>query len=50
MRSALRVFDTRVKMMQKHRAAMLPQQSRICDYVKDEVAERMADRLLVSRL
>ncbi|KAI8971083.1 S-adenosyl-L-methionine-dependent methyltransferase [Pilobolus umbonatus] len=40
------VFDREVKRLQKDRAASDADQSRLVDYVKDEVAARVADRLL----
>lgn len=47
--SALHVFDQATKHAQRERANA-PQhadQSRVVDYLRDEVAERMVDRLLV---
>ncbi|KAI9033628.1 S-adenosyl-L-methionine-dependent methyltransferase [Phycomyces nitens] len=43
---AFQVFDRHVKQMQKDRAAMSVESSREVDYIKDEVAARVADRLL----
>lgn len=40
------VFDRNVKCMQKNRAA-LRKDSRMLDYVRDEVADRMMERFLV---
>lgn len=45
--SALNVFDTESKLRQKNRAAKNVEFSRITDYLKDEVAGIMVDRLLV---
>ena len=44
------VFDRRVKALQKDRSAALEdgQRSRTVDYVREEVADRMVERLLVS--
>jgi NADH dehydrogenase [ubiquinone] 1 alpha subcomplex assembly factor 5 len=46
------VFDRKVKRMQKDAAAMREggNRSRTVDYVREEVADRMMDRLMVSRL
>lgn len=44
------VFDRRAKLLQRDRAAADPERSRLTDYVKDEVAANMVDRLLVSFL
>ncbi|KAG6017796.1 hypothetical protein E4U54_002948 [Claviceps lovelessii] len=40
------VFNQRTKWLQKERAASKPEQSRQVDYLKDEVAFRLANRLL----
>ncbi|QUC23790.1 uncharacterized protein UV8b_08031 [Ustilaginoidea virens] len=40
------VFSRRVKWLQKERAASRPQESRQADYLKDEVAVRVTERLL----
>lgn len=45
---AFQVFDRNVKKLQKDRAAAQKDQSRVVDYLKDEVAARVSDRLLVS--
>ena len=42
----LQVFNPRVKFLQKERAATNTEQSRKTDYLKDEVAQRLVDRLL----
>jgi hypothetical protein len=42
------VFDRNVKRMQKDRAASNVEESRVVDYLKDEIAARVADRLLVT--
>jgi len=42
----LEVFKQHVKYLQKERAASHPEQSRQADYLKDEVAQRLVDRLL----
>ncbi|KAJ3118826.1 hypothetical protein HK098_005825 [Nowakowskiella sp. JEL0407] len=39
------IFDRNVKRLQRNRAALSPE-SRDADYLKDEIAERMVDRLL----
>jgi NADH dehydrogenase [ubiquinone] 1 alpha subcomplex assembly factor 5 len=44
---AFHVFNRDVKRMQKDRAASNVEQSRTVDYLKDEIAARVADRLLV---
>lgn len=44
---AFQVFDRKVKCMQKDRAASNVEESRTVDYLKDEIAARVADRLLV---
>lgn len=43
------VFDRAAKRAQRDRAASDKDRSRLTDYVKDEVAGNMVDRLLVSR-
>ncbi|CAO3586892.1 unnamed protein product [Absidia cylindrospora] len=43
---AFQVFDCKVKKMQKDRAASDKEESRVVDYLKDEVAARVSDRLL----
>ncbi|ORY99569.1 S-adenosyl-L-methionine-dependent methyltransferase [Absidia repens] len=43
---AFQVFDRNVKKMQKDRAASDKEESRVVDYLKDEVAARVSDRLL----
>ncbi|KAI8343200.1 S-adenosyl-L-methionine-dependent methyltransferase [Chlamydoabsidia padenii] len=43
---AFQVFDRQVKKKQKDRAAAHKDQSRLVDYLKDEVAARVSDRLL----
>ncbi|GJN84787.1 hypothetical protein PLIIFM63780_008351 [Purpureocillium lilacinum] len=40
------VFNRRTKWLQKERAASNPEESRQADYLKDEVAVRLTDRLL----
>lgn len=46
--SALNVFDTQTKRAQRNRAAHDKEFSRVTDYLRDEVAAIMVDRLLVS--
>ena len=41
------VFNRRTKWLQKERAASNPESSRVADYLKDEVAIRLCERLLV---
>lgn len=41
------VFNRRTKWLQKERAAADPELSRQADYLKDEVAARLCERLLV---
>jgi NADH dehydrogenase [ubiquinone] 1 alpha subcomplex assembly factor 5 len=41
------VFNRRTKWMQKERAAGHVENSRVADYLKDEVAIRVCERLLV---
>ncbi|KAM0720134.1 hypothetical protein Q7P37_004270 [Cladosporium fusiforme] len=43
---AIEVFDSRTKWQHKERAAANPEQSRKVDYLRDEVAARLCDRLL----
>lgn len=43
---AIEVFDSRTKWQHKERAASNPEQSRKVDYLRDEVAARLCDRLL----
>lgn len=43
----LQVFDRRNKWMQKERAAANVEASRSVDYLRDEVAARLCERLLV---
>lgn len=42
----LEVFNSHIKYLQKERAASNPEQSREADYLKDEIARRLVDRLL----
>jgi NADH dehydrogenase [ubiquinone] 1 alpha subcomplex assembly factor 5 len=44
----LEVFNRKVKHLQKDRAARNVEESRKVDYLKDEVATRLCERLLVS--
>lgn len=44
----LEVFNRKVKHLQKDRAARNVEESRKVDYLKDEVAMRLCERLLVS--
>ncbi|KAI8086002.1 S-adenosyl-L-methionine-dependent methyltransferase [Halteromyces radiatus] len=44
--SAFQIFDRQAKRKQKDRAASNIEQSRVVDYLKDEVAARVSDRLL----
>lgn len=46
-RPTFEVFNRTVKHMQKDRAARNVEQSRQVDYIKDEVAKRLCERLLV---
>lgn len=41
------VFNRRTKWLQKERAASKPDEGRQADYLKDEVALRLSERLLV---
>lgn len=43
------VFNNHTKWLQKERAATDPETSRKVDYLRDEVASRLCERLLVSR-
>lgn len=45
--ATFQVFNRETKRLQKERAARNTEQSRQVDYVKDEVAFRVVDRLLV---
>jgi NADH dehydrogenase [ubiquinone] 1 alpha subcomplex assembly factor 5 len=45
----LEIFNRKVKHLQKDRAARDVEQSRKVDYLKDEVATRLCERLLVRR-
>ncbi len=45
--TTLQVFNRNTKWLQKERAAADPQASRNVDYLKDEVASRLCERLLV---
>jgi NADH dehydrogenase [ubiquinone] 1 alpha subcomplex assembly factor 5 len=44
----LEVFNRKTKHLQKDRAARNVEESRKVDYLKDEVARRLCERLLVS--
>jgi NADH dehydrogenase [ubiquinone] 1 alpha subcomplex assembly factor 5 len=44
----LQIFDRHTKYLQKERAAADVKRSRQVDYLKDEVAMRLSERLLVS--
>ncbi|GJD01515.1 methyltransferase [Colletotrichum higginsianum] len=46
---AFQVFNRRTKWLQKERAASNPEASRQADYLKDEVANRLCERLLVRK-
>lgn len=46
MPQSFQVFDRQVKQLQKDRAASNAEESRTVDYLKDEIAARVADRLL----
>jgi len=48
--AVFKVFNSRTKWLQKERAAANPELSRQADYLKDEVAMRVCERLLVSTL
>jgi hypothetical protein len=43
----LQVFNRKTKILQKNRSARDPERSRQTDYLKDEVAMRLSERLLV---
>ena len=43
----LQVFNRNTKWLQRERAAARPEQSRQVDYLRDEVAARLSERLLV---
>jgi NADH dehydrogenase [ubiquinone] 1 alpha subcomplex assembly factor 5 len=45
--AVFKVFNSRAKWLQKERAATNPELSRQADYLKDEVAMRVCERLLV---
>jgi tRNA A37 threonylcarbamoyladenosine dehydratase len=45
-RDPTQVFDRHVKRLQRNRSILNPQ-SRLTDYLKDEVAQRVVDRILV---
>jgi NADH dehydrogenase [ubiquinone] 1 alpha subcomplex assembly factor 5 len=45
--SALNVFDARTKRLQRDRASSKVDMSRLTDYIRDQVAAVMVDRLLV---
>ena len=44
---SLQIFNRHVKRLQRDRAASNIQSSRDTDYLRDEVAQRICDRLLV---
>jgi NADH dehydrogenase [ubiquinone] 1 alpha subcomplex assembly factor 5 len=44
---SLKIFNRKAKHLQKDRAAQNVEQSRKVDYLKDEVAMRLCERLLV---
>ncbi|KAJ4306712.1 hypothetical protein N0V88_000077 [Collariella sp. IMI 366227] len=44
--AVFKVFNSRAKWLQKERAAANPELSRQADYLKDEVATRVCERLL----
>lgn len=44
----LQIFNRQTKYLQKERAAANVERSRQADYLKDEVAMRLSERLLVS--
>ena len=44
-----RIFDSKLKRLQKANAARNLEASRVADYLKDTTAERLVDRMLVSR-
>ena len=43
----LQIFNSHTKYLQKERAASDPEASRKVDYLRDEVASRLCERLLV---
>lgn len=45
--AGFQVFHRETKRKQKDRAAINVEESRVVDYLKDEIAARVADRLLV---
>jgi hypothetical protein len=45
--AGFQVFHREAKRKQKDRAAINVEESRVVDYLKDEIAARVADRLLV---
>ncbi len=45
--ATLQVFDNRIKLLHKERAAANAESSRRVDYLRDEVASRLCERLLV---
>ena len=47
--AVFKVFNSRSKWLQKERAAANPELSRQADYLKDEVAMRVCERLLVRK-
>lgn len=48
--SPFQVFDRSAKILQKNRSAADVNQSRTVDYVRDEVADRLIERLMVRNL
>jgi NADH dehydrogenase [ubiquinone] 1 alpha subcomplex assembly factor 5 len=46
--AVFKVFNSHTKWLQKERAASHTEESRQADYLKDEVAMRVCERLLVS--
>lgn len=46
---SFQVFDRYAKRLQKDRAASNAEESRTVDYLKDEIAARVADRFLVKK-
>ena len=45
--ATFQIFDRDLKRLQRDRAAINVEESRNVDYLRDEVAERLAERLLV---
>jgi len=45
--ASLQVFNDTVKKLQRERSASSPESSRAVDYLRDEVASRLSERLLV---